>query len=372
MFFLVLFYIKILKNPKKILIIIQRSNGDVFLSLSLINALYDYYNFPQIDLLVNNDTLAVAKLLPCINFIYTFSYQKKRDGSWSQEKELISKIYRKYDFSINLTASDRSVIYALLAGKKSISVVEKDNKKSWWKKSLLTYHYFFDVNKHILCNNLEPLNLLQINHTNIQKAPEVSNKMIASIKKKLDKRSIKEFVIFHPSAQYRYKVYSQTLRHELLGLLSKLNIAVIVTGGKTDIDLSVKKSLPQLDNVVNWIGQTSIEEYIALSEISQGYIGMDTLNMHIAAAQNKRVFAIFGPTKLSMWSPWSNELQLSATKDRPIQNYGNITIFQADMSCVACGKAGCKDKKGISECLDNISPQVIANEVERWFKYARF
>ena len=37
MYFLVHFFIKILKNPKKILIIVQRSNGDVFLSLSLIN-----------------------------------------------------------------------------------------------------------------------------------------------------------------------------------------------------------------------------------------------------------------------------------------------------------------------------------------------
>ena len=57
-------------------------------------------------------------------------------------------LFKKYDLSINLTASDRSVIYALLAGKKSISAVDKDNKKSWWKKSLLTYHYFFDVKEH--------------------------------------------------------------------------------------------------------------------------------------------------------------------------------------------------------------------------------
>ena len=70
-----------------------------------------------------------------------------------------------------------------------------------------------------------------------------------------------------------------------------------------------------------------------------------------------------------MWAPWSNELQLSASSDIPLQNYGNITIFQADMPCVACGKAGCNDDKGISKCLDNISPKVIANEVEKWFKY---
>ena len=50
--------------------------------------------------------------------------------------------------------------------------------------------------------------------------------------------------------------------------------------------------------------------YFALSELSLAYIGMDTLNMHIAAAQNKRIFAIFGPTNLTMWSPWSNELKI--------------------------------------------------------------
>ena len=98
---------------------------------------------------------------------------------------------------------------------------------------------------------------------------------------------------------------------------------------------------------------------------------MDTLNMHIAAAQNKRVFAIFGPTILSMWSPWSNKLQRSATIDMPEQTYGDVTIFQANMQCVACGKAGCNNKKGISECLDNINPQVIFNEVEKWFKHVR-
>ena len=213
---------------------------------------------------------------------------------------------------------------------------------------------------------------INIKYAVIIKCVSFSKKMIAKIKNKLEIIGIKEFVIFHPSAQYKYKVYSQKLRDDLLKLLSQLNITVVVTGGSNEIDLLIKKSLPKLDNVLNWIGQTSIEEYIALSEISKGYIGMDTLNMHIAAAQNKRVFAIFGPTRLSMWSPWSNELQVSATKDMPIQHYGNITIFQADMPCVACGKAGCKDKKGISECLDNIRPQVIANEVEKWFKYARF
>ena len=130
-----------MKKPRKILIIIQRSNGDVFLSGSLIKKIYDYYVSPQIDLLVNDDTLPIAKLLPHVNKIHTFSYQKKSINRWSQEKDIFFKLFNRYHLSINLTSSDRSVLYALIAGKNTISVVEKDNKKSWWKKKLLSDYY---------------------------------------------------------------------------------------------------------------------------------------------------------------------------------------------------------------------------------------
>ena len=361
-----------MKKPKKILIIIQRSNGDVLLSQTLISALYEYYNSPQIDLLVNDDTLSVAQLLPNINFIHKFSYRKKHEKRWKQEKDIITSVFRKYDLSINLTSSDRSVIYALFASRRSISAIEKDSSKSWWKKSLLTHHYFFDTTKHILLNNLDSLNFLKIKHTKILGKPKVSEETIARIKNKLDKKGIKDFVIFHPSAQYIYKIYPQHLRHELLAKLSGLNIGMVITGSNNQIDTAIKNQLPVLPNVFDLIGKTTLEEYFALSELSLAYIGMDTLNMHIAAAQNKRIFAIFGPTNLTMWSPWSNQLQKSATEDKPIQSYGNITIFQANIPCVACGQAGCDNQHGKSECLDHISPKVVFDEVKKWHQNVGF
>jgi heptosyltransferase-3 len=41
------------------------------------------------------------------------------------------------------------------------------------------------------------------------------------------------------------------------------------------------------------------------------------------------------------------------------------------MPCVACGKAGCDDRHGKSECLDNIDPKVIFNEIKDWYQNAR-
>jgi len=358
-----------LRKIKKILVIIQRSNGDVFLSTSLINKLYKFYESPEIDLLVNDDTYPLASLLPNINFIHIFSYSKKQNNQLKQEKNLLISLFKKYDLSINLTASDRSVIYAIIAGRKSISAVEKDEHKSWWKKFFLSHYYYFDSSMHMLLNNLQPLRLLKIKHNPIQQSISFLSNDYSEIKRKLKNQGIDQFIIFHPSAQYNYKIYPKKLRDQLLKLLNTLEIPIVVTGGKTEIDLKIKQEIPILSNIYNFIGETSLKNYFMLSDLALGYIGMDTLNMHIASSQNKRIFAIFGPTKLDMWSPWSNQLKISTSLNIPVQTYGNNTIFQADMTCVPCNNKGCNGS-GKSQCLSNINPKIVFEEVSNWFKNA--
>jgi len=355
-----------LQASKKILVIIQRSNGDVFLSNTLIQSLYQHYKNSEIDLLVNDDTLPIAKTIANIRQIHTFSYRQKKENRWGQERGLISKLFKKYDISINLTASDRSVLYALLFAKRSISAIEADNGKSWWKRRLLSQFYVFDLSHHILINNLKPLQLLGIKHNKVVIPTRYNSLSKNIIKEKLALRGINHFLIFHPSAQYEYKVYPVDLRNQLLALLNNLNIPIVITGGKSKIDDKIKKNLPFLNNIYDFIGETTMEEYMALSDLSSGYIGVDTLNMHISAAQDKPVFSIFGPTNLKMWSPWCNQLRKATNHDAPIQTYGNITIFQANMSCVACGRAGCDDQHGHSECLDKINPKTVFEQIRKW------
>jgi len=357
-----------LKNPRKILVIIQRSNGDVLLSSSLIKSLYENFDSPKIDILVNDDTISVAKILPNINKVYTFSYEKKSSNRWSQERNIIKQLFRKYDISINLTASDRSVIYALLASKKSISAIEKVNYKSWWKKILLSHYYYFDSSKHILLNNLEPLRALKIKYDNFQQPIQFSKNDYSKIKSKLKDNGIERFVIFHPSAQYNYKIYPKNLRDELLVFLNTLQIPIVITGGNTEIDLKIKDEIPSLTNIYNFIGETSLKDYFVLSEYALAYIGMDTLNMHIAASQSKRIFAIFGSTKLSMWSPWSNQLKKSTAINIPIQTYGKNTIFQSSLPCVVCGVIGCGNNHGMNDFPSIIEPEKIYFEIKNWYE----
>ena len=54
---------------------------------------------------------------------------------------------------------------------------------------------------------------------------------------------ISKFIIFHPSSKEDYKIYPQSLRHELLSLLSQLDIPIIVTGGNSDVDFNISSFL---------------------------------------------------------------------------------------------------------------------------------
>jgi len=355
-----------MKQINKILLIIQRSNGDVFFSNSLIHYLTKNFFGASIDLLINDDTIATARTLSNINKIHLFSYKKKKQNRYAQELKILNGIYKKYDLAINLTASDRSVLYCLLSGKKTISAVEPSLRKSWWKRIFLSHSYIFDINKHILLNNFEALNILKLQHSNRVIPIQISEKTNTKVKNYLSKENLTQFFIFHPSAQYDYKIYPEGLRNELIRILCENSIKIVVTGGNSYLDKKISKTIPKNKGVINLIGKTSLEEYAALSKHSLGYIGMDTLNMHIAASQNKRLFCIFGPTNINMWSPWSNHLKTCASDNLPVQTYGEITIFQAGLPCVPCGKAGCNDQHDKSLCLDHINPDVVYQEIQNF------
>ncbi len=354
---------------ERVLIIIRRSNGDVLLTSPLINALGR--NFPQarIDLLVNQDTLEIAKLLKQVHAVRTYSYRRQEEGFGSflyRELALIRSVFRKYDLAISLTANDRSNVYAFLAGRTSIGESEGTWKRLWWRRALLSHVHVFRPDRHILFNNLAPLDILGIPYNRADvtlRYSEAARERMAAL---LAEAGINEFILFHPVARFGFKIYPRELRDQLLEGMNGLGIPIVITGGKGPLDMQVSGELPALSHCYNFIGKTTFEEFAALVDLSMGYVGMDTVNMHMAAALGKRVFAVFGPTKPFQWAPWSNSLQVHAHESQPVQTYGNITLFQADMPCVPCGLAGCDDNDGIAECLYRIPPERIFAEIDEW------
>lgn len=354
---------------RKILIIIMRSNGDVYLSLPVIDALRANHPEARIDLLVFDSTRETALALGRADNVYVYTYKWKAEGQLAyliKQMLFIKQLFRQYDLSISLTASDRSTLYSILSSRVSIGAYDSTLRTSWWKRLFLNHSYHFDQNEHIVHNNVQALKLLNILPDHIRVRGRISDDMKHKARDLLRSHGIEQFIIFHPSTQYEYKVYPRDLRNELLTLLDSLGIPIVITGASTPLDQRIALETPPLEHVHNFIGRTTLEEIMGLSFHSMAYIGMDTLNMHIAASFDKRIFAVFGPTLIHRWSPWSNITGGAARVSEAVQQYGNVTVFQAGLPCVPCGLQGCRNDFGTSECLHGIQPATIFHEVRKW------
>jgi len=345
----------------RILIINRRSNGDVFLSNVLLKNLRYLYEDVEIDYLVNKNTIAIAETLDNINNIYTIDIELKKRNKLKYISNLyliFKKIYKKYDLSINLNANDLSTFISYISSKKSISSVDVEKKKSWWKYILVRNTYKIDTRRHMIYSFLEPLKFLGVPYKTLDYSPQklLPKKYIQ------DKFGIPDnYIVLHPSAQFQFRSYPVHLTAELIDLFVKNGTNIVLTGINDKINKAYADIIKEKSNkkIKCLIGKTNIPELYSIIKYSNLFIGMDTLSSHIAASFDKKLIAIYGPNSVRQWSPYNHKIAYSPEKDTPpLTNYGNFTIIQADMPCVPCNMNGCNGN-GISECLFNISPKLI-------------
>ena len=84
--------------------------------------------------------------------------------------------------------------------------------------------------------------------------------------------------------------------------------------------------------------QLRLTELAALTREARAFVGVDSAPMHIAAAVQTPVVALFGPSGDIEWGPWQVPHRIVASTEYP---------------CRPCGNDGCGGGK-ISECLTTL------------------
>jgi heptosyltransferase-2 len=106
------------------------------------------------------------------------------------------------------------------------------------------------------------------------------------------------------------------------------------------------------DRIVNLVGRTSIKESAALLDQCDLFVGNDSGPMHIAAAVGTPVVAVFGPSNIAAWRPYT------PTGERNVH-----TVVARDLPCMPCfyrgHTLGLRDGCGTRECLTLLSPQRV-------------
>ncbi|MGN1394347.1 MAG: lipopolysaccharide heptosyltransferase II [Succinivibrionaceae bacterium] len=176
----------------------------------------------------------------------------------------------------------------------------------------------------------------------------------------LDKNNIesKEKIIIGicPGAEYGItKKWPTSHYAELLDIFYKNNsqIEVIIFGSQKDINTSQEIINQLKTDVVSYThmlaGKTSIEDAIDLLSACNLVISNDSGLMHVTAAVNTKLVAIFGSTSTKYTPP--------TTK--------NALLIESDEHCHPCFKKVCKYNSVI--CLKQIMPIYVYNKIkEHW------
>jgi heptosyltransferase I len=348
-------------TPRKILIVKLSAIGDVIQTFPMAEALRAQFPDAQIDWLVEEDASELLVGHPAISRV-TVSRRKawqknifQRGKFWSTLREIVQFIKNlrgtEYDWVIDNHGILKSGLWVLASrGKRKIGF-QYSPKIADEGNYLFTRERYkpLDIEKHAVERYMNLISHLGIpvEESKLQYAVKPGAQEKASLLLRQNQLLSRPFVVIHPMAKWPTKQWPQEYFAQLADGLIKKGASVIFTGSEED-QIKVRAILQQVSNpqrILNLVGRTDLQELAGVFSLADLVITTDTGPMHLAAAVQAPLIALFGPT-----APW---------RTGP---YGNgHQILRQSISCSPCFKKKCSTM----ECMNSLSVERVMEAAQQ-------
>ncbi|HAX61309.1 MAG TPA: lipopolysaccharide heptosyltransferase II [Elusimicrobia bacterium] len=331
----------------KILIIQTAFLGDVVLTIPLIQAAKKYPK-AHLSVLCIPSTKNILEGHPAIDEFIVFD-KKNSEKSFFSLLKFAKKIREKrFDVALIPHPSFKSGLISYLA-----NIPERIGFSNSAGKFFFTDKVFFDKNKHQLERYLDLLKYFGVEVGEEKTEIHIDGKD----EKFADALLPKDKIIFgiNPGSVWATKRWIVEKYAELSDKISKeLAGQIVIFGGPDDIEIanSVEKNMKQ--SAINIAGKTTLKQLAASIKRCRVFITNDSGPMHIAAAMNIPVVAIFGPT----------------VKEFGFYPYTKRSIvIEKNLPCRPCGKHGpnkCPQKH--FNCMNKITVDEVFSTVKKLYE----
>jgi heptosyltransferase-1 len=330
------------KRPKKILIIKPSSLGDVVHSLPFLKSLNETFSDAEIHWVIAKGLEGLLENHPMIKRVWIINKDdwknlKTLERTIKEFRDLFSGLKKEsYDIAIDLQGLFRSGIIAYMTGS-SIRIGFNSSREG----SSLFYTHKVESERsiHAVDRYLKIASALGCVIGEISfPLPLVKEKdYIKDIKEKIG-----DYVVLIPSARWKTKIW----RAERFGELAQmLNMRSVIIGSNSDREIAKKIEGLSSGKAISLAGRTDLKDIISLIRGGRFVVSNDTGPMHIAAALNKPVVAIFGPTSPERTGPYGK----------------NHLIIRSLLPCSPCFKKRCSDIK----CMDSIKVEDVFDRIKK-------
>jgi len=342
-------------SPKKILVIRSGAIGDVLMTTPSLKAVRQRFPDAKIDYLVGEYSKDILEGNPDIDNVLTFDdsiiYEKKMGKVLRLSKNLRKN---KYDLAIVFDKSWMWCVFAFLAGAKLR--IGFDRKGEGFENNL---NVSFDGSMYEIDYNNKLAGLLSIKETDRNMHIFISSKDKELAREIIRKNMTKKKIIGiapggakNPGQVMDSKRPKIEFYADICNALGK-DSNIIIFGSKKDSEAA--ESLKKLSKIklIDMTGKLKLKQSAALIGQCDLFITHDNGLMHIAAAMQSPLIAIFGPTQAERFAP----------------KISNSTIIKAKQRCNPCYDIYGNFAKDC-RCIDDISPDSVIEAAQKILKNA--
>lgn len=352
----------------RILLIKFRHIGDVLLSTPLLANLKQQFPEAAIDFAVNDFCRDILAHNPHLNRLLLYPREQMRAllnplvRGQEELRYLTGVRDQAYDLLINLTEGDRGAFLAL--------TTRAERKLGFRpRKGILSWLPIFagvgneHLATHTVNKDLQFLALLdkQILHKRVSIHWDGEDE--GTVDALLQSNGVQEFCLVHPVARWRFKCWDDGKFARVIDQIQQgLGLQVVVS---TSPNPTERRRVERLvshckSGPVDLGGRLSLRELAYLASRARLFVGVDTAPMHIAAAVDTPVVALFGHSEPLFWGPWDNNLDQDYSNAPGIQRHGRHTLIQKYH-----GGLEMRNGTRISPALMAIEPGEVLQEIAR-------
>jgi heptosyltransferase-3 len=296
-----------LQNVRRLAVFKLRHIGDVLLITPLLRALRETFPGARITAVVNSGTEAMLAHNPHIDEVLIY----RRDSSWWDEITFLRELRRRhFDLTIGLTEGERTAWYSLLCGARYRFGLLKGRKvRRPWAYNFPMFpvrEVLHEVEKHFVVLANAGLKMIAPRPGNL--CLVVPEDLRAWAREQFVALRPARIVHVHPVSRWLWKCWeNESMSAVIDWLQSERQTRVVVTTGPAGNEREKARAIINLcrTSPVFFDGNLSLSQIAAISAESDGYFGVDTAPMHMAAAVGVPVVALFGPTHPENWRPWT-------------------------------------------------------------------
>ncbi|WP_419534672.1 putative lipopolysaccharide heptosyltransferase III [Endozoicomonas sp.] len=355
----------------KILVTKFRNLGDVLLSTPLFASLKAIYPDSELHVSVNDFCTQVVADNPHVDKVIPYSRGKKSKQTFWQRIRAELEFYRQfkgqYDLVINLTEGDRGCIISALSGaSRRMGYIKKPTLISRLARFDTTFE--FESSAHTVEKDLNFARVLS--PTKVQCKVTLGwntnherhlDQLLASINLK------KGYVIVHPVSRWMFKCWAPERVAECIDFIQEKHMKQVLLTTSPD---STEKAMA--NEIIRFCRHPpkqlpehiTLQSYAYLASKACLFFGIDSAPMHIAAATDTPVLALFGASKPNHWGPWDNQAGSNYQSISGVQRNG-IHCIISNKNLEVYLKKGRKISKGMMAISTNSVIQEINKTLSR-------